>query len=395
MTPRPLDHPSRLVLYLAQALSGVSFVTLGPLLNSILGDLRIPLARGGFLPLAFYLGQVVSLVAFNVLMARIPVKWCLTGAAALQAIGLGAAGLAWGFWSFFLPFFLAGFAGGLLAAVPWMWISSHVKQGTAGALTLLMIAATSTMTLTPVVLGVLLDAGAGWRPILLGEAALTLAVTPVMVFVPLLDIKGRENLRLGHVRSVLAFNPHLLATMTVGAFMYVGAEVTLGVWLPKFGIDTFGASSASAGLAVTLYYVGQIAGRAATVPLTKRFRVSSMLSACTALMAAFAIGIALAPNEAVSLALTLGCGLASSAGFSFIGSHAARFPAWHASVVFSVFQFSAGIGGMVFPYLTGPVAASLGFRAAIGVAAAPALIVALLAFRLRAVAHETPRPATG
>jgi MFS family permease len=388
MSTHPFERPSRLPLYLTQALSGVAYVTLGPLLDPILRDLGIPLASGGLLALVFYLGQVIALVAFNFLLARVPVKWCLVAAAVLQAAGLGVAGLAWGFWSFTAPFFVAGCAEVLLAAVPGMWLSSHVKDGTAKALTLMMMASVSTMTITPVVLGVLLGGGASWRAILVGEAVLSLLLGMLLVFLPLLDIPDRENLRLRHVRSVAAFNPRLLAAIAGAAFLYIGGEMTLGVWLPKFGIDTFGASATFAGLSVTVYFVGQIVGRALIVPFTKRFLTSSLLFVSTVLMAVFAVGISLAPSQMVLLGLTFGGGLASSAAFSFIGSYAGRFPAWHGSVVYSVFQFSAGIGGMVFPYLTGPVAASFGFRAAIGIAAVPMLIVALLAFRLRQAAGE-------
>jgi MFS transporter, FHS family, glucose/mannose:H+ symporter len=391
----PSERPSRLPLYLTQALSGVAYVTLGPLLDPILRDLKIPLARGGLLSLAFFLGQVVALVVFNGLLARIPVKWCLVGAAGLQAAGLAAAGLlARGFWSFVLPFFLAGCAEVLLAAVPGMWLGTHVKAGTAKALTLMMMSSVATMTVTPVALGVLLDAGAGWRAILSGEAALSLLLGVVLLFLPLLDIPNRENLRLRQIRTVAAFNPRLLAAIAAAAFLYIGGEMTLGVWLPKFEIDTFGASALWAGLAVTFYFVGQVVGRAAIVPLTGRFLTSSLLFVSTVLIAVFAVAIGLAPGRTVSLVLTFGGGLASSGAFSLIGSYAGRFPAWHAGVVYSAFQFSAGIGGMVFPYITGPVAASLGFRVAIAIAAVPLLIVALLTFRLRGAAGEARRPAT-
>lgn len=386
-TSRPM---SRLPLYLTQALSGVVFISLGPLLDSILRDLGIPLARGGVLSLGFFLGQVVGLLAVNLLFARVPVKWCLVGAALLQAAGLAGAGLlAQGLWSFLVPFLFAGFAEVLLAAIPGMWLSTHVKEGTARALTLMMIASVSTMTATPVVLGVLLDAGAGWRVILGGEAVLSLLGAAVLAFLPLADIPGREALRPRHIRAVAAFNPRLLVAIAAAAFFYLGAEMTLGVWLPKFLLDTFGAGEMWAGLSVTFYFVGQIVGRVAVIPLTRRFLTSSLLTVATAAVALFAVAIGFAPSQGVCLALTFGGGLASSGAFSFIGSYAGRFPGWYAGVVFSVFQISACVGGMVFPYLTGPVAASWGFRTAIGVAAAPMLIVTVLAFRLRKTAEAT------
>jgi MFS family permease len=380
---------SRRPLYLTQALSGVVFISLGPLLDPILRDLGIPLARGGLLSLAFFLGQVIGLIAVNLLFARVPVKWCLVGAALLQAAGVGAAGLlARGLWSFLVPYLFAGFGEVLLAAMPGMWLSTHVKEGTARALTMMMIASVSTMTVTPVVLGMLLDAGVSWRVILAGEAVLSVLVGLILVFLALADIPGRQALRPRHVRAVAVFNPRLLVAIAAAAFFYLGAEMTLGVWLPKFQLDTFGASEMWAGLSVTFYFVGQIVGRVAVMPLTRRFLTSSLLMVATTAIAVFAAAISLAPSQGVCLALTFAAGLGSSGAFSFIGSYAGRFPGWYAGVVFSAFQIFACIGAMMFPYLTGPVAASLGFRAAIAVAAIPALIVTLLAFRLRAASGE-------
>jgi len=52
------------------------------------------------------------------------------------------------------------------------------------------------------------------------------------------------------------------------------------------------------------------------------------------------------------------------------------------------FQLVGGVGAMVFPYLTGPVGAAAGFRAAIAIAAVPALVMALLALVLREASGE-------
>ncbi len=345
------------------------------------------------LSLAFFLGQVIGLIAFNLLVARVPVKWCLVGAVVLQAAGLAGAGLvARGLWSFIVPILLAGFAEVLLAAIPGMWLSTHVRQGIAPAMTLMMIASVSTMTATPLVPGVLLDAGASWRVILAGEAVLSLLVGLVLVFLPLADIPGREPLRLRHIRAVAAVNSRLLIAIAAAAFFYLGAEITLGVWLPKFLVDTFGAGQMWASMSVTFYFVGHIVGRLAVTPFTRRYLTSSLLMVAATAVALFAIAISLAPSQGVCLALAFGGGLGSSGAFSFIASYSGKFPAWYAGVVFSAFQIFAGIGGMVFPNLTGPIAASFGFRAAIAVAAIPALVVTFLAFRLRAASGEAHPP---
>jgi MFS transporter, FHS family, glucose/mannose:H+ symporter len=385
---------SRRPLYLTQFLNGVVWVTLGPLLNSILRDLGIPLSLGGIVALAFFLGSVIGLVSLNVLLARLPIKWCLVGAGLLEAAALAAGGLlSYDAWSLLASFFVMGFAAMILAAVSGMWLSAHVKEGTARAMTMMMMSSVFGMTLTPIVLGVLLNSGANWRSILAGEAVFAFLLTLILVVLPLADIPQRENLRPRHVRTVIAFNPRLLAAIVAASFMYLGAEMTLIVWLPKFELDVFRASATWASLSVTFYFIGQIVGRLIAIPLTRRFLVSSLLFVCAIAMGAFAGLIGLAPSQAVSLVLIFCAGLGSSAAFSFIGSYAAKFPDWHAGIVFSAFELAGGVGGMVFPYLTGPLAASAGFKAAIAFAAVPALVVVFLALRLRGASGEARLPA--
>ena len=105
------------------------------------------------------------------------------------------------------------------------------------------------MMAVPLILGVALDAGASWRWILVAEGCLALLVAALaLVFLPLLDVPGRQNVRLTQFRQVIASNPKLLLGMVIAGFTYVGAEMTINVWLPKFQLDVFGVSDTRAGL---------------------------------------------------------------------------------------------------------------------------------------------------
>jgi len=390
-----IPRASRVPLFLTPFFGGVIWTTLGPLLDSILRDLDIPLARGGLPAVAFFLGCLLGLVFLNIFLAGVHVKRCLVAGSLLEAAGLAATGLLTrGLWSFLVAFFSVGLFMSVGSAVPGMWLSAHLRERSAWALNLMMVCSVSGMMTAPLVLGVLLGHGVTWRWIFMGEAVCLALLAVVLAALPLADIPERENLRPRQLRLVAASHPRLLAIMLAGAFFYVGAETILAVWLPKFELDVFGASETWAALAVTLYFFGQVAGRVAAIGPTRRFRPSSLLLVLTLGMAVFAGAVALSPTEAASLALTFMTGFASSASYSLVGSFAGRFPRWHAGVVFSAFQLAGGIGGMVFPYLTGPVAAGLGLRAAIAVTVVPVLIVGALAVCLGRVAREPTAPVT-
>jgi fucose permease len=352
-------------------------------------DLGIPLAQGGLGATTFFFGGILGVLALNVVLAKVPLKRSLAGIAAVEVLALLAvAFLSEGTWSFAIAYFFVGFPCLVLAGIPGMWISVHLHERAAAALNIIVLASVSAMTLTPLVLGVLVSHGAGWRWIYAGEAVLALIAVALFAGLPLADITGRENLRPRHVRAVVAENPRLLAAIGVAAFLYLGGETILAVWLPKFQVEVFGASAAWAGLAVTFFWVGQISGRIATIPLTRRFLPSTLLAVLIVVMAAFALALAFSPTQAAALVLAYAVGLAASGCFSHIASYSSRFTLWHAGVVFSVFQVVGGVGAMVLPYIAGPVAAAWGFRAAIAIAAAPLLLVATLALVLRRTSGE-------
>jgi MFS family permease len=105
-------------------------------------------------------------------------------------------------------------------------------------------------------------------------------------------------------------------------------------------------------------------------------------------MAVFALGVALSTSSAMSMVMAFCSGLGASAVFPLILSFSARFPKWHAGVVFSAVIMAGALGRIVFPYVIGPIADSLGFRIAIGLAFVLAAVLAGLSLYLHRVSGE-------
>ena len=369
---------------------GVVAISLGPLLDSILTDLRIPVSEGGFISMGFALGQLVGIIILNFLLARVPVKWSLAFATWLMAVALLiSATLSEGLWSLVGAYLFVGLGCVFLNTIPGMLVGSKVKHRAPRALLQLLLFFAVGMMVTPIVIGVFLGAGGTWRWVFAGEAGVSLVLAVLLTVLPLPDIPGRENLRLRQVRDVISFNRKLFATVAAAAFIYIGAEFILNVWLAKFEIDTLGASKTLASITVALFWVGIVLGRLVAQPFTHRFATSRILLVGTATMGAFTFGIALSQSRLLTGAFAFFAGLGASASYPLICSYAARFPKWHAGVVFSAVIFVSGVGRLIFPYLIGPLAAATNFRVAIGLAALLAFVVAFLTFYLRRVAGES------
>ncbi|MFH1833727.1 MAG: MFS transporter, partial [bacterium] len=225
-------------LYAATFMVAVVMISLGPILDPTLKDLRIPLAQGGLTSVGFAIGMLVGVVALNFALAHVPVKWGLIGAAWLQTAGLAAAGiLAQGLWSLFGAYVVVGAGCVLLNSLPGMWVTSHVKVRTDRAMVVLLLSFAAGMTVTPLAIGGAFGLGVSWRWVLIVEAGLSMMLAALLTALPVSDIEGRKNLRLRRLREVIGFNPRLFASVLGASTLYIGSEFVLNVWLTKFEIE--------------------------------------------------------------------------------------------------------------------------------------------------------------
>jgi fucose permease len=244
------------------------------------------------------------------------------------------------------------------------------------------------MAAAPIFIGIAQGLGVTWRWVFVAEAVLSGALAIFVTSRPLSDIEGRKNLTWGRLRGVVSFNPALFWAVAASCLLYIGSEFIMNVWLPKFEIDVFGVSKTTASIAVALFWCGLIIGRLSVIPLTKRYSASRLLLAGMAVMAVFALGVAVSNSVPLSMVMAFFSGMGASAAFPLIVGFSGKFPAWHAGVVFSALVMAGAVGRIVFPYLIGPIAHSAGFRWAMGLAFVLAAAGALLAFFLHGISGE-------
>ena len=367
----------------------MAIVSIGPLLHPMMRDLGVPLSRGGLVSAGLFVGNASAIVLLNIALARFPAKTILLIGTLIQAVALAVAGAASrGLWSLFGAYLFIGFGGSLMNTTCWIWVSAHMVHNRAAAALRMILFFALAMMVVPIIIGVALDAGASWRWILVAEGGLDLVSGLTLLFLPLLDVCGRQNVRLAQFREVVAFNRKLLVGMMIAGFFYVGAEMTMNIWLPKFQIDVFGSSDTLASLAVTLFWVGLISGRLLVMTMTRRFSPARLLLFLSGTLAVFAVAVALAPSQAVSLVLAVGAGLGASASYGLMGSYAGRFPAWQSTVASSLFILSGTVGSITFPYIMGPLASSAGFRVALALVAVPALVYGAASLLIHASSRE-------
>jgi MFS family permease len=146
---------------------GATLITLGPLLDPILRDLDIPLAQGGLLSFGFFFGRVVGVLLLNFALARVPIKTIMVSCALVltavrRRLDCSESGCGHFRWRCDRP-------GGVIPnAISGVWWP-HIHRGIERAM--LNIGAYFAPGVGgPLVIGAVLELGATWRWVFIGEA---------------------------------------------------------------------------------------------------------------------------------------------------------------------------------------------------------------------------------
>lgn len=386
--PPAASPRSAAVLYPSQVFVGATLITLGPLLDPILRDLDIPLARAGLLSFGFFFGRVVGVLLLNFALARVPIKTIMVTCALVLTAGSAASGLLGvGLWPLSLALFVTGLAGVIPNAISGVWVAAHIHRGVERAMLNIGAYFALGVVVAPLVIGVALELGATWRWVFLGEAVFSALVAVLLMVLPIADVPDRENLRGRQLRAVGAFRPRLLWAILAATFLYVCVEGMLYVWLAKMQVDSFAAGPGMAALSVTLFWAGITVGRYLAVPLTRFASAARLLAVFASFLTVFVAALALAPTLAVSEVFAFFAGMGASACWPLIACYTPRFPGWQSGVVFSGMMLAGTLANTASPYLFGPIAAALGMRTAVGLWVIPSLAVIALAFVLERAAR--------
>ena len=215
----------------------------------------------------------------------------------------------------------------------------------------------------------------GWRAALLLCAGCYVVLLPVLLclrFPP--PLAGQASDR-GGLRRLLASGAFIC--LFVGILLYVGLETGFGYFIESLISGRFGRTPVSC---VSLYWLGMMLSRFLFSSI--RYPAKPVLIAGFALSAALFLALIACPLVLPALALCFATGFAYGPIWSTLVAEAnARHPE-HAGAASGLMSAGCGVGGILFPALTGLVARQFslttGFGMLCGVAVAGALLLALL-----------------
>lgn len=112
----------------------------------------------------------------------------------------------------------------------------------------------------PAILTQLLGAGLSWKWLYVIAGALCLALIVLALLVRYPDTRpSSETLQAGGAGDAIR-NPYVLA-FSAGAFLYVGVEAAVYVWMPTLLIGYAGAGAAVAAYSISIFFLLRAAGR--------------------------------------------------------------------------------------------------------------------------------------
>ena len=206
----------------------------------------------------------------------------------------------------------------------------------------------------------------GWRTAFLIFAACFAALLPALLALrfpkPLPPQAGDR----GGVRALLASRAFLC--LFVGILLYVGLESGFGYFIESLISDRFGRVEVSG---VSLYWLGMMLSR--FLFSSMRYPVKPVLVGGFALSGALFLLLIACASPGLSVALCFATGFAFGPIWSTLVAEANARHADHAGAASGLMSAGCGVGGILFPALTGLAARSFSLAAAFGLMSVVAL----------------------
>ncbi len=396
-----VEKRNRLLLWLvclAYIAFGLVTAVIGVVISRFQETYNVPLWIAASLPFAFYLAYGIGSIPFGLMMDRKGGRPVILLGMFLMTLGCFLFYLSASWWLTVAMVFLIGIGVTAIQTAGNPIIRDlDIPARYSSNLTVIIGIGALGYAISPVMVPYFELKGFSWQTVYLIFGCINLALLLLLAAVrfPPARTTEAERVRLETIAELLK-NP-VVATYTLGIFLYVGGEVGVSSYIVSYmekihrlGLqdsmwpnDSFWYSavpSASA-LAVAMFWALQAIGRLIIGPLMNVVRPKTIFVCCSALCVASLIMALLAASHAALVCFAL-TGLFTCASFTLIFSGVIQtFDSNHGTI--SGILCTAIIGGAIVGGLVGVIGDAWGMRAGMMVNVASFLYVFLLALRGR------------
>lgn len=248
------------LFYVIMFLNGVLNISLGPCLNAIIHDFNLTTARGSLFPTAYYVGNLLGILATGFFIKGHWLKKCLSFSVAISAVALVLVSISRS-WYLALLFVIAnGIALGFLYAYLAAILSKiQLPQQLSQSLNYLYGSFGVGMILGPIIAQLILSWSGNWRFLFFVEGIAMAGSLLLILVLPLPTIETDNPKENPQASSCDAVRQPVFWLLAVAVLFYCGAESSANSWISKYLDDILGLSSA--GFVLSLFWVGMSVGR--------------------------------------------------------------------------------------------------------------------------------------
>lgn len=351
------------MLYLLMLAYGVSTTFLGTVLMQLIDEFSVPVAEGGVFNAVMNLGCLVGVFASGPLIERFRLRNLLGATFLVFACILLLVGVSGTLVAFLVVIGALGLAQKLFDAVINAAVAREYTRNSGFFMNLLHCSFGIGSFLGPLLAGTLVEKGISWRVpfVSLGVACLAL----LLVYWLLTRDAGQSRTAVRDRAPAAGYASILTPRMIVAWFLlafYCGHQIGMNNWLPIFLSSEFGTDTVTAGVGLSLFWLGLIVSRLAASILTRRYCERDLLIAGSALGAVLMLAGVWIGAEATAFLAAGAAGLFTGATIPMTLTLAYRWhPEAHGKVTMLLF-IAVAAGGGLFPWIMGLAADSLGLK---------------------------------
>jgi fucose permease len=350
----PQLEPGHRVLFASMlgsfALFGLNMTAIGAVLPTVIVEFQWSYTTTGVVLYASALGYFVATFLSGVLIHRLGPRKVIVGGLLIQAVGLGLFGLTGSIAVNVVLRLLSGAGAAGTEVVVNFGVVRMERGGQSRLMNLMHAAFAAGSVVSPLVVLLIAEAGASWQTIFRLGAVLSLAMAAAMAAMPLsrLDVAveaGHEPARLGEVLR----NPLVILGSLI-LMVYVGVEIGVTDWVAKYCVEITPAYKKYAGLLVSAFWLGLLAGRIGVSALYHGERQDRLLLGMGVTATAAMVALAFTPSFVGVAAAVFVAGLGFSAIYPVVMALLGRHLHGGQSLAVAMASTGGGVGAFVFPF---------------------------------------------
>lgn len=306
-------------------------------------------------------GNLLAGVASDVMGRR----WLVWSSAVILALALALATRAEVWFLFVIAYVVVSMAGASLSTGINAMIADANRASRARALNLLHGVYGVGATLSPLIIGVLIERGLPWRWAL-GATGLIWLVYGSVAYLAYRTAPG-EKQRGGQKLDLSMLRKAPFLAIFLIAFIYNGVAVSLLGWIAVFMKQSAGVSTFVAVSMISVFYVGLTIGRFVCAAVAERVRYTTILFALVVGITLTYPLVVLGVQSPLIVAGVFLTGLSLSGLFPTVLAYGSRLYPDQTGTLSGTLSVALTLGSMLPPLWTGVIAERWGFQGALGV----------------------------